>query len=105
VVDNVGASTFNDSIRSTRIGGRLLVVGAYIGPHGEKDLRQVFFRHLSIIGSTMAPHQDFVKVMNLIFNGQLKPVIGAVFPMEEAAKAQEMLANGNVFGKLVLTID
>src|SRR5690554_4301488 len=53
VVDNVGADTFMNSIRSTRIGGRLLVVGNTSGPFVEIDLRQVFFRHLSIIGSTM----------------------------------------------------
>ncbi|MBI5670074.1 MAG: zinc-binding dehydrogenase [Chloroflexi bacterium] len=105
VVDNVGAATFNDSIRSTRVGGRLLVVGATSGPFVEIDLRQVFFRHMSIIGSTMAPHQDFVKVMNLIFEGRLKPIISAVFPLEDAARAQETLANFDVFGKVVLTID
>ncbi|MBC6937728.1 MAG: alcohol dehydrogenase [Chloroflexi bacterium] len=104
VVDNVGAATFNDSIRSTRIGGRLLVVGATSGPFVEIDLRQVFFRHLDIIGSTMAPHQDFVRVMKLVFEGKLKPIIGAVFPMDEAARAQEMLAEFDVFGKVVLTI-
>lgn len=43
--------------------------------------------------------------MNLIFDGRLKPVISAVFPMEEAARAKELLANGDVFGKIVLTID
>ncbi|HEX2906141.1 MAG TPA: zinc-binding dehydrogenase [Phototrophicaceae bacterium] len=105
VVDNVGAATFNDSIRSTRIGGRLLVVGATSGPIIELDLRQVFFRHLNIIGSTMGPHQDFVKVMGLIFEGRLKPVIGAVFPISEAAQAQEMLANFDAFGKIVLKIE
>jgi NADPH:quinone reductase-like Zn-dependent oxidoreductase len=104
VVDNVGTATFNDSVRSTRIGGRMLVVGATSGPFVELDLRQVFFRHLSIIGSTMAPHQDYVKVMNLIFSGRLKPVIGAVFPLEQAATAQEALANFDVFGKIVLKI-
>ncbi len=104
VVDNVGATTFNDSIRSTRIGGRLLVVGATSGPLVEIDLRQVFFRHMSIIGSTRAPPEDFVKVMILIFDGRLQPVIGAVFPLEDAAQAQATLANSDVFGKVVLTI-
>ncbi|MCB9453456.1 MAG: zinc-binding dehydrogenase [Anaerolineaceae bacterium] len=104
VVDNVGAATFNDSIRSTKIGGRLLVVGNTSGPMVEIDLRQVFFRHMSIIGSTMGPHQDYVKVMNLVFDGRLKPVIGAVFPLEDAAKAQETLENFDVFGKVVLEI-
>jgi NADPH:quinone reductase-like Zn-dependent oxidoreductase len=104
VVDNVGADTFNDSIRSTRIGGRLLTVGYTSGTFVEIDLRQVVFRHLSIIGSTMAPHQDFVKVMSLIFQGKLKPVVGAVLPLERLREAQEMLANFEVFGKIVLEI-
>jgi NADPH:quinone reductase-like Zn-dependent oxidoreductase len=104
VVDNVGADTFMDSIRSARIGGRILVVGATSGPFVELDLRQIFFRHLSIIGSTMGPHQDFIRVMNLVFDGQLKPVIGAVLPLEKVRDAQEMLANFEVFGKIVLEI-
>lgn len=104
VIDNVGTSTFTDSIRSTRIGGRILVVGNTSGPFVELDLRQIFARQVSIIGSTMGPHQDFIKVMNLVFAGKLKPVVGAVLPMHEAAKAQEMLANFDVFGKVVLEI-
>jgi NADPH:quinone reductase-like Zn-dependent oxidoreductase len=102
VVDNVGAATFTDSIRSTRIGGRLLVVGNTSGPIVEVDLRQIFARQIAIIGSTMGPHQDFIRVMNLVFEGKLKPVIGAVLPLERARDAQKMLANGDVFGKIVL---
>lgn len=104
VVDNVGADTFMDSIRSTRIGGRILVVGGTSGPVVEIDLRQIFFRHLSIIGSTMGPHQDFIRVMNLVFDGTLTPVIGAVLPLEKVREAQAMLANFEVFGKIVLEI-
>lgn len=104
VIDNVGAATFNDSIRSARIGGRILVVGNTSGPFVELDLRQVFARQISIIGSTMGPHQDFVKVMNLVFAGKLKPVIGAVLPLDEVHKGMEMLANFDVFGKVVLEI-
>lgn len=104
VVDNVGAETFMDSIRSARIGGRLLVVGNTSGPFVEIDLRQIFFRHLSIIGSTMGPHQDYVKVMNLVFAGKLKPVIGAVLPLEKVREGMEMLANFDVFGKIVLEV-
>lgn len=104
VVDNVGRSTFNDSIRSTRIGGRMLVVGNTSGPFVEIDIRQVFARQIAIIGSTMGPHQDYVKVMNLVFNGTLKPVIGATFPYTEVRAAQEKLAEFDVFGKIVLEI-
>lgn len=105
VIDNVGTSTFNDSIRCARIGGRILVVGNTSGPFVELDLRQVFARQISIIGSTMGPHQDYIKVMNLVFSGALKPVIGAVFPLEEARKAQDTLAEFEVFGKVVLKIE
>jgi NADPH:quinone reductase-like Zn-dependent oxidoreductase len=104
VVDNVGTSTFNDSVRSCRIGGRLLVVGATSGPFVDLDLRQVFARQISIIGSTMGPHQDFIKVMNLVFSGKLKPVIGAVLPLEDVRQGMEMLANFDVFGKIVLKV-
>lgn len=104
VVDNVGADTFNNSIRCTRIGGRILVVGNTSGPFLELDLRQVFARQISIIGSTMGPHQDYVRVMNLVFEGRLKPVIGARLPLAEAARGMDMLANFEIFGKVVLEL-
>ena len=104
VIDNVGAATFNNSIRCARIGGRILVVGNTSGPLVELDLRQVFVRQIAIIGSTMGPHQDFVKVMSLVFEGKLKPVIGAVLPLAEVRKGMEMLANFEVYGKVVLEI-
>lgn len=104
VVDNVGQATLNDSIRATRIGGRILIVGNTSGPIFELDIRHVFARQISIIGSTMGPHQDYVRVMNLIFDGALKPVIGRVFPLEQAADAQRALENFEVTGKVVLSI-
>jgi NADPH:quinone reductase-like Zn-dependent oxidoreductase len=52
----------------------------------------------------MAPHEDFLKVMHLVFSGELKPVIGKRFPLAQAADAQKALAEGDVFGKIVLTI-
>lgn len=104
VVDNVGAATFTNSIRCARIGGRILVVGNTSGPFVELDLRQVFARQIAIIGSTMGPHQDYVKVMNLVFEGRLKPVISAVLPLDEVRKGMEMLAKFETFGKIVLEI-
>lgn len=105
VIDNVGAATFNNSIRCARIGGRILVVGNTSGPFVELDLRQVFARQIAIIGSTMGPHQDFVKVMTLVFEGRLKPVIGAVLPLDDARRGMEMLANFEIFGKVVLEVN
>ena len=105
VVDNVGQGTLSDSIRSARIGGRILVVGGTSGPHVDLDVRQVFARQVSIIGSTMGPHQDYVRVMKLVFSGLLRPVIDSVLPLEGAAEAQRRLAEFDVFGKLVLKVN
>ncbi len=104
VVDNVGKETISGSIRSVRRGGKILIVGNTSGPLAEVDLRYIFGKHISIIGSTMAPHSDFVAVMQLIFAGKLKPVIGARFPLEQAADAHRLMEAGNVFGKIVLDI-
>ncbi len=105
VIDNVGHATLADSIRSARVGGRILIVGNTSGPFVELDLRQIFARQVSIIGSTMGPHQDYMRVMDLVFSGQLNPVIGAVLPLSEIQEAQRKLEEFDVFGKVVLTID
>ena len=105
VVDNVGQATINDSIRAVRIGGRILVVGNTSGPQAEIDLRYIFAKHISIIGSTMGPHQDYVRVMNLVFDGKLKPVIGATLPLDKIREAHRLLENYEVFGKVVLEIE
>lgn len=102
VVDNVGAATLNDSLRSAARGGRILTVGNTSGPKAEIDNRLIFGKHLSLIGSTMGPHQDYVTAMSLIFQGKLKAVIGATYPIEQVAEAERALEEGKVFGKVVL---
>jgi NADPH:quinone reductase-like Zn-dependent oxidoreductase len=105
VVDNVGQATMFGSIRSAKRGGRILVVGNTSGPKFELDIRYIFSRQISIIGSTMGPHQDYVRVMSLIFEGKLKPVIGAVLPLAEAREAHRLLEEGKLFGKVVMEIE
>ncbi len=104
VVDNVGQATLFGSIRAARKGGRILIVGNTSGPQFELDLRYIFGKHLSLIGSTMAPREDFVRVMGLIFAGRLEPIIGAELPLAAAAEGHRMLERGEVFGKVVLTV-
>lgn len=104
VVDNVGAPTFMTSIRSARPGGRVLTVGNTGGAKFEYNNAMVFFRHVSIIGSTMGPHADFEEVMRLVFAGKLKAVIGASFPLSETVEAHRMLEAGTAFGKIVLEV-
>lgn len=103
IVDNVG-TTFPSSLRALRKGGRLLTVGNTGGPKFEIDNRPIFGKHLSIIGSTMSPIQDFVTVMDLVVNGKLKPVLDRSFPLREAAAAQKRLQSGEQFGKITLDI-
>ncbi|MBI4473307.1 MAG: zinc-binding dehydrogenase, partial [Acidobacteria bacterium] len=66
------------------------------------DLRQIFFRQVQVIGSTMGSHREYMDVMKCVFRGQLKPVIDRVLPLEEAAKGHELIENRSVFGKIVL---
>ncbi len=103
VVDNVG-TTFMQSLRTLRKGGRLLTVGNSGGPKFEIDNRYMFAKHLSIIGSTMSTLEDFREVMDLIVSGRLKPVMDKTFPLKEAALAQERLWNNENFGKITLDI-
>lgn len=101
-VDNVGAATWATSIRALARGGRLLVVGGTAGYSAETPVNYIFRKHVSIIGSTMAPPADFRMVMQMIFNGRLEPIVDTVLPLEEAAEAHRQLESGDVFGKLVL---
>ena len=103
VVDNVG-TTFIQSLRVLRKGGRLLTVGNSGGPKFEIDNRYMFAKHLSIIGSTMSTLKEFKEVMDLIVAGKLKPVIDKTFPLKDAASAQERLWRNENFGKITLDI-
>lgn len=102
-VDNVG-TTFMQSLRALRKGGRLLTVGNSAGPKFEIDNRYLFAKHLSIIGSTMSTLDDFKEVMDLIVIGKLKPIIDCTYSLRDAAFAQERLWNHENFGKITLDI-
>jgi NADPH:quinone reductase-like Zn-dependent oxidoreductase len=103
VVDNVG-TTFPSSFRVAAKGGRILTVGNSGGPKFEIDNRQIFGKHLSILGSSMGTRADFSTVMQLVFEGKLKPVLDRDFPLEDARSAQERLEKGEQLGKITLTI-
>jgi NADPH:quinone reductase-like Zn-dependent oxidoreductase len=102
VVDNVGAATFHLSLRALGKGGRLLTVGNTSGARFEYDNRYVFSKHLSILGSTMGPWEDYQKVMGLVFDGRLKPLIDRVYPLKNGQEALRQLEAGNITGKLIL---
>jgi NADPH:quinone reductase-like Zn-dependent oxidoreductase len=104
VVDNVG-TTFPLSFRSATKGGRILTVGNSGGAKFEIDNRQIFGKHLSILGSSMGTRSDFATVMELVFAGKLKPVLDRDYPLENARAAQDRLEKGEQLGKITLSID
>jgi NADPH:quinone reductase-like Zn-dependent oxidoreductase len=102
VVDNVGKATINTSMQAVARGGRIVIVGNTSGPQAEIDIRFIFGKQISLIGSTMGSHQDFRDVINLLWAGKIKPVIHQVLPLSEGKEAYRMMQEGKQFGKIVL---
>jgi len=103
VLEHVGSATWDESLRSLRPGGTLVTCGATTGWDAKIDLRFLFARQLSLLGSYMGTHGDFQEVMGHVFAGRLKPVVDRVFPLADIRAAHEYLATGQIFGKVVLT--
>ncbi len=102
VFDTVGESVWPRCLRALSLGGRLVTSGATTGSRGVTEIRLIFWKQLSILGSTMGTPEQFRQVMRLVFDGTLRPVIQEVMPLADARRAHEILEDGNVFGKLVL---
>ena len=102
VLDSVGEPMWEGCFRSLGQSGRLLVFGSTGGSVVTSDLRSIFWKQLSIIGCTMGTQGEFERVMQLVFDGTLKPEIHSVLPLEKIREAHDLLEMGEVFGKLVL---
>ncbi len=102
VVDNVGAATFNSSMKAVARGGRIVIIGNTSGPQVEIDIRYIFTKQISLIGSTMGSHQDFREITALLREKRLKPVIDRTMPLSEGREAFSMMERGDQFGKIVL---
>ncbi len=103
VVDCVGKETWVQSLSALRKGGRLLTCGATTGHDPNTDIRHIFFRQLEVIGSTMGSPQELDAVMEHVFAGRIRPVVHETLPLEEAGRAQQLLEDRAVFGKVVLS--
>jgi NADPH:quinone reductase-like Zn-dependent oxidoreductase len=104
VVENVGAATWDDSLRCLRRGGRLVTCGATSGPQIGLDLRRLFWHHWSILGSTMGNAAEYAEIVRRLGKGELRPVVDRVYPWEEARSAFERLARGEQLGKVVVEV-
>ena len=104
VFEHVGQATWEQSMRSLAVGGRLVTCGATTGFEGKFDIRYLFSRNLSILGTYMGGKSELFDVFELVARGELKPVVDCVLPLEQAAAAQERLENREQFGKIVLRV-
>jgi NADPH:quinone reductase-like Zn-dependent oxidoreductase len=102
VFEHVGKTTWEKSLLAAGVGGRIVTVGATTGYDPPTDLRHVFFRQLSILGSTMGTAADLLQVLAFVGQGKLEPVVAQVLPLAEVVKAQGLLADRALFGKVVL---
>jgi len=104
VVDDVGEATWKRTLDAARPEGRVVVCGATTGPNPPAALHRVWWKQLSILGSTMGTPEDFQGVCELIAAGRLRPLVDKVFPLAEARAAHERLEAGDQLGKIVLRI-
>jgi NADPH:quinone reductase-like Zn-dependent oxidoreductase len=102
VFEHVGKKTWEKSLLALASGGRLVTVGATTGWDPLTDLRHVFYRQLTVLGSTMGSKGELFQVLRFVEQGKLRPVLDRVLPLAEAARAQELLSSRAQFGKIVL---
>ena len=102
VVEHTGAATWPGSISSLKNNGRLVTCGATSGYDARTDLRQVFYRHLTILGSFMGSKAELLQAMKFVREGKIRAVVDQVLPLGEARRAHELIENRAQFGKVVL---
>ena len=102
VLEHVGPATWDESVRSLKPGGTLVTCGATTGPQVGIDLRFLFSRQLSLLGSYMGTMGELHEVLKHVFSGKLKPVVDRTFPLSEARAAHEYMEKSQMFGKIVL---
>ncbi len=102
VFEHVGGETFEKSVACLPYGGRLVTCGATTGHDVKLDLRVLFYKRISLLGSTMGSKGDLFRVLQLVGEGKLRPVLDRVLPLEAAADAHRLLQDRAQFGNVVL---
>jgi NADPH:quinone reductase-like Zn-dependent oxidoreductase len=102
VIESVGQDTWDRSLRALARGGRLVTCGATSGYQAPTDLRFVFSKGLSILGSTMGGRAELMRIARLMGERRVKPVIDRVLPLDKVAEAHRAVAERSLFGKIVL---
>ena len=104
VVEHVGEATWERTLQAVRAGGRITVCGATSGPNPPAALHRIWWKQLTIYGSTMGTKEDFEGAYELARSGRARPIIDEIFPLDQAAAAHERMEAGDQLGKIVLRI-
>lgn len=104
VVENVGAATWDESLRCLRRGGRLVTCGATSGPQVTLDVRRLFWHQWSLLGSTMGNASEYQEIVKRLGRGELRPVVDRVYPMARVKDAYDRLAKGEQLGKVIVEV-
>ncbi|MBQ0868015.1 zinc-binding dehydrogenase [Streptomyces sp. RK75] len=105
VLETVGAATWSHSVKSLRPGGTLVISGATSGPNPPAaELNRIFFLELKVVGSTMGTKEELAGLLNFCAAKGVRPVIDSVLPMDRAREGFAKMAEGDLFGKVVLTV-
>ena len=102
VVEHVGAATWEQSMKCLKPAGRLVTCGATTGPNASFDLRFLYSRQLSLLGSYMGTMGELYEVLGHVFVGRLKPVVDRTFALKDIRDAHEYMEKSQMFGKVVL---
>jgi zinc-binding alcohol dehydrogenase/oxidoreductase len=104
LIDSIGGSTFTDLIDLANPGGKIVSFGSTTGPVNNLLMPRIFFKQLTIMGSTMGTPVEFASMLDLYESEKIKPTVDKVFPLEQVDEAHQLMDKGNQFGKLVLSI-
>jgi len=102
VMEHVGKATWDESLKCLKAGGTLVTCGATTGPSVGVDLRFLYSRQFSLLGSYMGTMGELHEVLRHVFSAKVKPVVDRTFPLSEIRAAHEFMENSEMFGKIVL---
>lgn len=105
VIETVGAATWSHSVKSLRPGGTLVISGATSGPNPKAaELNRIFFLELKVVGSTMGTKDELADLLSFCALTGVRPVVDTVLPLDRAREGFAKMADGDLFGKVVLTV-
>jgi NADPH:quinone reductase-like Zn-dependent oxidoreductase len=102
VIDSAGGPSFDQLLDLVRPGGRVVTYGATLGAVPDLQIRRIFWKQLSVLGSTMGTNAEFVDMLKWFETGAIQPVVDRVFPLAEAGEATRHMEQAEQFGKIVL---